>query len=342
MTSAIVPANVDGTYPIAGQDNDSQGFRDNFTNIKNNFTSAADEITDLQNKVILKSALSGTASVNNNMGGVVLSSAKLQDTRLTFVDAGTTNGTVTVNYGLGHYHSITTDGSVTLDFGSSFPGSALASAAFLVVRFKVTNVAHTLTFPAAVGNGDSAKSIQGIQGISGQTITFAEIGTYEFHFYTTDGGTTIFVNELTRPRSTFTDPLSIIDTTGAGNSTTGSLKVSGGAGIAGNVAVGGVVLLDSTQELSGNGTVNVAVSSTIFTTSANTAVSLGSGIEGQIKMLIANDVSSGNVTCTLDTVGESGWGGSAEILLSDQGAACTLVYTNSKWFAVGNNGATFS
>ena len=35
MASNINPANVDGTYPIAGQDNDSQGFRDNFSVIKN-------------------------------------------------------------------------------------------------------------------------------------------------------------------------------------------------------------------------------------------------------------------------------------------------------------------
>ena len=37
MTSQINFNNIDGTYPIAGQDNSSQGFRDNFTNTKNNF-----------------------------------------------------------------------------------------------------------------------------------------------------------------------------------------------------------------------------------------------------------------------------------------------------------------
>ena len=34
MASSINPNNIDTTYPVAGQDNDSQGFRDNFTNIK--------------------------------------------------------------------------------------------------------------------------------------------------------------------------------------------------------------------------------------------------------------------------------------------------------------------
>jgi hypothetical protein len=78
MTSNINPNNIDGTYPVAGQDNNSQGFRDNFTNIKTNFQYAEDEITDLQNNAILKSALAGS-TLNNDMLGSVLSNAQLQD-----------------------------------------------------------------------------------------------------------------------------------------------------------------------------------------------------------------------------------------------------------------------
>ena len=48
MASNIVPGNVDETYPVAGQDNSSQGFRDNFSAIKTNFTNAKTEIEDLQ------------------------------------------------------------------------------------------------------------------------------------------------------------------------------------------------------------------------------------------------------------------------------------------------------
>ena len=64
MTSNINPNNIDGTFPIAGQDNDSQGFRDNFTNVKNNLTFAKSEIEDLQKNVLLKGALSGTTLSN--------------------------------------------------------------------------------------------------------------------------------------------------------------------------------------------------------------------------------------------------------------------------------------
>ena len=57
MTSQINPNNIDGLYPTAGVSNNTQGMRDNFTNTKTNFQYAADEITDLQSKVLLKAAL---------------------------------------------------------------------------------------------------------------------------------------------------------------------------------------------------------------------------------------------------------------------------------------------
>ncbi len=48
MASTINSNNINILYPIAGQDNDTQGFRDNFRNIKNNLSTAAQEITALQ------------------------------------------------------------------------------------------------------------------------------------------------------------------------------------------------------------------------------------------------------------------------------------------------------
>lgn len=48
MTSQINTTNIDITYPIAGQDNDTQGFRDNFRNIKTNLNFAQSEISAIQ------------------------------------------------------------------------------------------------------------------------------------------------------------------------------------------------------------------------------------------------------------------------------------------------------
>ena len=173
MTSSINPNNIDGAYPVAGQDNDSQGFRDNFTNTKTNFEYAAAEITDLQNKAVLKSALTGT-TLNNNMGGSILSDAQLQDIAETVVPLGTTSGTLTLNYVSGPYYTVTTSGSVTLSF-SNWPASGAVGR--FRVRITVASTAHTLTLPSAVSVGTA-----NIQGYSANVITFNQTGTYEFDF----------------------------------------------------------------------------------------------------------------------------------------------------------------
>jgi hypothetical protein len=51
MASSIVSTTIDESFPVAGVDNDSQGFRDNFSIIKQNFAYAKSEIEDLQGGV---------------------------------------------------------------------------------------------------------------------------------------------------------------------------------------------------------------------------------------------------------------------------------------------------
>jgi hypothetical protein len=49
MASNIINGDINTGFPVAGVDNDSQGFRDNFSRIESNFVAAYNEITDLQN-----------------------------------------------------------------------------------------------------------------------------------------------------------------------------------------------------------------------------------------------------------------------------------------------------
>ena len=194
MASSINSNNIDGTYPIAGQDNDSQGFRDNFTNVKTNFTNAKAEIEDLQSKVVLKSALSGT-SIDNSGGGALLSDFQVKDMSETRLAKGTTSGTVTLNYAEGSYQTVTTSGSISIAF-SNFSASGTLSK----VRLEVTiaSVAHTVTLPSSVTLG--ANSLAGIVP-STKVITFDAIGTYILEFSTDDAGTTVAVNDLSRNRT---------------------------------------------------------------------------------------------------------------------------------------------
>ena len=63
MASLINPNNIDTAYPVAGQDNSTQGFRTNFTNIKQNFEYAEQEINALQNN---SAVINGANNFNNN------------------------------------------------------------------------------------------------------------------------------------------------------------------------------------------------------------------------------------------------------------------------------------
>ena len=46
--SSIITSNIDENFPVPGQDNNSQGFRDNFNNIKIGLGQSKVEIEDLE------------------------------------------------------------------------------------------------------------------------------------------------------------------------------------------------------------------------------------------------------------------------------------------------------
>jgi hypothetical protein len=190
MTSQINPNNIDGQYPVAGQPNNTQGFRDNFTNIKTNFQTAATEITDLENKGVFKAALTGT-TLDNNMADNLIYAVKLQDVSYTYVQQTTTAGAIPIDYSAAQYQLIAPTANVSLSF-SNWP--AAGSEGVVYVDFVVTNTAYTVTLPAAVNVGTS-----GIQGYNSNVITFGATGTYRFGFSTVDSGTTIAIYDLNRP-----------------------------------------------------------------------------------------------------------------------------------------------
>ena len=88
MTSQVNPNIINGAYPVAGQDNDSEGFRTNFTNIRNNFAYIKAEIEDIQNKAVLTSALQNS-TLNNNFLGNAIVNPTLTSWREGFQDNGT-------------------------------------------------------------------------------------------------------------------------------------------------------------------------------------------------------------------------------------------------------------
>ena len=264
MTSQINPSNINDNYPVAGQPNNTQGFRDNFSGTKNNFTYAADEITALQSSSVLKQALSGT-TLDNNMNDNLIYAVQLSDVSYPQVTLTTTSGTTTLDYSAGMYQTMpTTSGSVVLAF-SNWPLSG--SVGVLRFSINITNTAYTLTLPSSVTLGTT-----GIQGYLANVITFAATGTYEFEFQTSDGGTTIAIFDLNRPLNYYTNTLTIGNTAVSTSSGSGALIVAGGAGIAGNLYVSGNIvgsIVATGNTFVGNTTVGNLLTSGFVSASGN-------------------------------------------------------------------------
>ena len=97
MASNIVSETIDAAYPIAGVDNDSQGFRDNFSVIKDSLAAAKQEVEALQ--------LNG-AKLNeaNNFAGNNIIEANLKAVTEEFFQAtGTLQASQNINFDNGHY-----------------------------------------------------------------------------------------------------------------------------------------------------------------------------------------------------------------------------------------------
>jgi hypothetical protein len=245
MASRIVPTNIDGTFPVAGQDNSSQGFRDNFTNIKNNFTFARNEINDLQAKVVLTSALEGQ-TLSNDLAGTQLIRPQLKAWTQAILELPASTGTVIVDFTSGNFQKVETTGAISLTL-ANWPSSGSGGLGYGTVRLwiKINNVAHTVTLPSSVTIAED--DITGYES-STRTITFDTTGDYIFDISSSDGGTNYFIQDLTRNRSTIRSNVSV----------TGALTVTGNIGMTGNLTlINSVVSPRSSMVITGSADGNI-------------------------------------------------------------------------------------
>ena len=119
MTSLINFAAINENFPVAGQDNDTQTFRDNFDTIKTNFSAAKTEITDLQDNA-------ARTDEDNDFLYNVVGSLTLQDAYLRKKDYGAAivAGTQDISFKQAMYHVVKFGANTSLTF-SEFPTGAV-------------------------------------------------------------------------------------------------------------------------------------------------------------------------------------------------------------------------
>ena len=215
--SAINTNALNVNYPIPGTNNSTQGFRDNFATIKNNLETTKTELNDLQNKVLLKSALSNS-TLDNDMSNGLISNVLTKGFRSTTFNLGSNlPAEVTVDVSKGDVQY----GTITQDTMISFAGwSPTGTQSNVQINLTIANSSATVFFPdssynssAILTNGPSA-SIRILENYgsnaspgmnivhSNQVTPPAGVTQLQYNVSTVNCGTTMDVYPLNRNQVT--------------------------------------------------------------------------------------------------------------------------------------------
>lgn len=193
--SNINPQNIDGTYPIAGQDNNSQGFRDNFTNTVNNFTFAAAELTDLQTYAVLKGPLGSvgqTGTPTNVMDYTFITEPQLLKAVETKKDIGSisSGNSFEVDWSQGHFQTVSITTTAGMTFASTWPTTDLWTR----LRLQIT----ATTLSNLTISGTYIENISSIQGNYAGNVIQLGTGVYIFELSTYDAGAHVWIQDVLR------------------------------------------------------------------------------------------------------------------------------------------------
>ena len=192
MASNIVSTTIDAEYPVAGVDNDSQGFRDNFQIIKDNFAAAKEEVEDLQDNA-------ARVDADSNFAGNKIISAELDRVTEAFTGIGTVNTDQNLSFLNGHYQSVLATQGFTLTLADWPEAGGYAEMTVQLELADGISGSANITF---VGEGNGVfkrdSSSEWITPTS-TSLTVAVDDTtnpYIVKFWTTDGGDTIYAQYL--------------------------------------------------------------------------------------------------------------------------------------------------
>lgn len=117
MTSNVTTtySSINENFPVPGQDNDTQVFRDNFDTIKTGLRYAGEELTDLQLNV-------ARTDVENDFNQNLITNATNRNNRDAVYDAGAITTAFSINYTNGNYQKLRVGSDIVLGF-ADFPSN---------------------------------------------------------------------------------------------------------------------------------------------------------------------------------------------------------------------------
>jgi hypothetical protein len=196
MASQINTNGINVNYPTPGINNSSQGFRDNFSVIKNDLDIAATELSDLQNKAVVKSALTGV-TLTNDMANTLISNASTRSFRATTYNlGGALSGVVTINASLGdvQYGTLAPSSNIDLQFSNWAPSGTQSN---VQVYLNVQDTNSYINMSPVGGTINSSKTILE-NYVSGNVNAPVGVSQLAYRFSTLDCGVTVTVEPINR------------------------------------------------------------------------------------------------------------------------------------------------
>jgi hypothetical protein len=196
MASNINSADIDALYPIAGQDNDSQGFRDNFSTIKNSLSTAATEITALQNKTagVAASAIEESGSVvGGDWNGYYIQDANFRANVEEVYVIGNVSSNQNINWTNGHYQTVQAGNDITLTL-TDWPASGKMGKMRLAITSDGSSRAVTIGATGMKNDGAS-----GWTSTNSTSVTVTATSTTNpqiLEFWTTDAGLVVYAHYI--------------------------------------------------------------------------------------------------------------------------------------------------
>lgn len=183
--STVEFQNIDEEFPIAGQDNDSQGFRDNFAIIKEALQNSSDELTDLLTYAARKDQA-------NDFNGETLQNASLLNISEDAYNTDTLQTDTNIEWTDGLYQNVTIGiDEITLVLGE-WPENGKLGKMRLVLRTN-SNLQRVVNLQAANTGTIRVSPNWPVGGLK----TTANIATpVIIDVWTSDGGSTIFAEYI--------------------------------------------------------------------------------------------------------------------------------------------------
>lgn len=151
--SNINAADINALFPVAGQDNDSQGFRDNFDVIKTALATAKTEITDLENTTA-QGVSYDSATTTNDFNGTVIKEANMLANTEEVLITDAIESDQDINFTNGHFQIVTLADSVTLTL-TGWPASGKMGRMRIGLK---TSDGASKTVTWSVGGGGTLKT----------------------------------------------------------------------------------------------------------------------------------------------------------------------------------------